>query len=291
MKKSNFILTAIFFIILTLSFFACKKDKKEIIETIISAEDNSTAENEFTSVFDVADDFTSNDTRTRSGNTILPNGAIVTFTDSVFTDGNGIAFTIDFGTLKLVAPKGIYCKDGRYRSGKLSFTASKKYFEIVNVITVSASDADKYYGGNDGTNLTQVTGTTTLTRTTATSLNIDVANAKAVNDKGTVTWKSNRTITKTVDNGAGLLGDEFEVIGSASGVNRNGENFTVTIDVPLYKKIQLGCARTFVKGKITLTNTTSNKTIKIDYDPYNNVACDAVAKATINNKEYYYTVR
>jgi hypothetical protein len=74
-------------------------------------------------------------------------------------------------------------------------------------------------------------------------------------------------------------------------VNRKGESFTVKVDVPLVKKVELGCARTFVKGKITLTNTSSGKTILIDYDPYNDQKCDLIAKATINGKEYFYTVR
>jgi hypothetical protein len=124
-----------------------------------------------------------------------------------------------------------------------------------------------------------------------TELKIDVINAKATNDKGTVAWQSTRKIKKLLDNGPGLLGDQFQIEGSASGINRNNENFTVNIDVPLLKKVEMGCARTFVKGKITLTNVSSGKTILIDYDPYNNQACDLVAKATINNKEYFYMVR
>jgi hypothetical protein len=98
--------------------------------------------------------------------------------------------------------------------------------------------------------------------------------------------QSSRTITKTLDPDAGILGDEFTITGNASGINRNGENFTVTIDVPLLKKVAMGCARTFVVGKITLKNDSSGKTIMIDYDPFNNQACDLTAKATINNKEY-----
>jgi hypothetical protein len=158
-------------------------------------------------------------------------------------------------------------------------------------VTITAHDSDKYFGGSDGVNMTQLSGTIKLVRLSETALKIDVINAKAVNDKGSVAWQSTRTITKLVDNGPGILGDQFQITGSASGINRNNENFTVTIDVPLLKKVELGCARTFVKGKITLTNVSSGKTIMIDYDPFNNQACDLTAKATINNKEYFYTVR
>jgi hypothetical protein len=140
-------------------------------------------------------------------------------------------------------------------------------------------------------NLTKLSGSIKVTRLAESSLKVDVNNAKATNDKGSVAWQSTRTITKTVDAGAGIIGDQFEITGQASGINRNGENFTVTIDVPLLKKVEMGCARTFVKGKITLTNVSTGKNIKIDYDPFSNMACDLTAKATINGKEFFYTVR
>lgn len=270
---------------------SCRKDTQDTLETIESAEDNSTAENEFTSLFDVADDFSSNDSRTRTGNTILPSGAVVNFSDSTFSDGDGVECTIDFGPLKSSTPKGILCNDGRYRAGVVHLSISKRYLQDSSVVEISAGDADNFYAGSDGVNLTKLTGTLKVTRTSASSLRIEVINARAINDKGTVSWQSVRNITKTLDNGAGILGDQFEVTGQASGVNRNGEDFTVTIDVPLVKKVEMGCARTFVKGKITLTNASSGKTIKIDYDPFNDGRCDLTAKATINNKEYYYSVR
>lgn len=291
MKKFNLSFALILIASASTIMVGCRKDKNDTVETIVSAEDNSTAENEFTSLFDVADDFSSNDTRTRAGSTILPNGAIVTFTDSLFTDGDGVECSIDFGPIKSTNPKGTLCKDGRYRAGVIHLSLSKRYFMDSAEVTITAHDSDKYFGGSDGVNMTQLSGTIKLIRLSETALKIDVINAKAVNDKGSVAWQSTRTITKLVDNGPGILGDQFQITGSASGINRNNENFTVTIDVPLLKKVELGCARTFVKGKITLTNVSSGKTIMIDYDPFNNQACDLTAKATINNKEYFYTVR
>lgn len=291
MKKSILIYSLALATGISFLTVSCRKDAKEALETIESAEDNSTAENEFTSLFDVADDFSSNDSRTRAGNTILPSGAVVTFTDSLFNDGDGIECSIDFGPLKTSFPKGTLCNDGRYRAGVVHIKINKRYSLDSAVVEVKTEDSDNYYAGNDGNNLTKLSGTIKMTRTSANSIRVEVSNAVATNDKGTVAWQSVRNITKTLDNGAGLLGDQFEITGSASGINRKGENFTVNIDVPLMKKIEMGCARTFVKGKITLTNTSSGKTISIDYDPYSDARCDLIAKATINNKEFYYTVR
>lgn len=291
MKKLNLSIALGTAVLLAGFITGCSKDREETAETYVSAEDNSTAENEFTSLFDVADDFSSNDARTRAGNTILPNGVIVTFSDSLFTDGDGVECTVDFGEIKTTVPKGTLCKDGRYRAGRIHLSLTKRYFLDSAEVIITAHDSDNYYGGSDGVNLTKLTGTMHLTRLSDMSVKIDVIDAKAINDKGTVSWQSTRTITKLVDNGPGILGDQFQVTGSASGTNRNNENFTVTIDEPLVKKVEIGCARTFVKGKITLTNTSSSKTLKIDYDPFNNQACDLTVKVTINNKEFFYTVR
>ena len=291
MKKISLIFTLSLAAAASVFFIGCRKDKNATLETIVSAEDNSTAENEFTSLFDVADDFSSNDRRTRAGNTILPSGAVVTFQDSSYTDGDGVEATIDFGPVKTTVPKARLCQDGRFRAGKVHITSNRRYFLDSAEVTITVSDSDQYFAGNDGVSLTQLTGTVKIKRVDGTTLKIDVLDARATNDKGTVAWQSTRTITKLVDAGAGILGDQFQITGEASGVNRNSENFTVNIDVPLLKKVEMGCARTFVKGKITLSNTSTGKTIAIDYDPYNNEACDLFAKATINGKEYFYTVR
>ena len=291
MKKISLIFTLTLTASVSLFLVGCRKNKNETLETIVSAEDNSTAENEFTSLFDVADDFSSNDRRTRAGNTILPSGAVLTFQDSSYTDGDGVEATIDFGPIKNTVPKGKICQDGRFRAGKIHISSNRRYFLDSAELLITVSDSDKYYAGSDGVSLTQLIGTVKIKRVDATTLKIDVMDARAINDKGTVAWQSSRTIIKLVDAGAGILGDQFQITGEASGINRNGGNFTVKIDLPLLKKVEMGCARTFVKGKITLSNTSTGKTISIDYDPYNDQACDLFAKATINGKEYFYTVR
>jgi hypothetical protein len=268
--------------------FSCRKEK---LETITSAEDNSTAESEFTAAFDLGDDVASGDSRfKKSSSTILPSGAVLTVTDSLFTDGDPKEFFIDFGAKGSTAPFGLLCGDGRYRAGKIHFTLTGPYLTVGSVLTINIDDADQYFSGN-GAEMTQITGKKVITRTQTNQFTVDVTNGKAINDKGTITWQANRTITKITDAGPGLVGDVFEIIGTASGTNRNGEAFTVDITVPLKKKIQIGCANTFVKGKLTLKNTDTSKEINVDYDPFNDEACDKTAQATINGKKFTYTVR
>ncbi len=289
MKK---IIYSISLILGIFSIESCKREPKaDVKETIISAEDNSSIENEFVSMFDVSDDVVSSNTKTRANGTILPSGATVSFIDSLFNDGNGIELIIDFGPLKNTAPRGLLCLDGRYRAGKLHIKANRRYTLDSCNIEVWANDTDEYHAGNDHESLSKITGNLNIFKVSSSKWNLNVSNAKVVNERGTITWQSQRVIEKTVDDLPGILNDEFKITGSATGVNRNGENFEVTINEPLLKKIKLPCARTFIAGKVTVKNLTNDKSILIDFDPFNNKACDITAKATVNNREFYFTVR
>ncbi len=289
MKKSKLLLGVA--IVASMFMYSCSKDKVEALETITSAEDNSTVESEFSSAFDLGDDVASTDGRLKkAGSSILPSGAVLTITDSSFTDGDGKEFNVDFGPLGTTVPLGKLCGDGRYRAGKINFRLSAPYLNSGSVLAITIADSDNFYAG-DGTKMTQISGNKVIVRVSANKHTVNVTDGKAINDNGTVTWNASRTITRITDAGPGLIGDVFEITGSASGVNRKGDAFTVKIDVPLKKKIESGCAQTFVKGKLTLKNTDSGKEILINYDPYNNEACDRVAEATINGKSRIFTVR
>jgi hypothetical protein len=277
--------------LILLMLHSCRKDARITKDSIVSAEDNSTLETEFSSMYTVVEDFVSNDRRIRTGNFLLPSGAIVTFKDSSFTDGNGIECTIDFGHLKTSDPKGVFCNDGRYRAGKLHLKTNKRFFQDSFVCEMWTDVNDGFHAGNDGFNLSEISGKTTLVKINNNTFTFKVENASIVNENGLCKWQSDRVITKKLDNGPGVLGDEFEITGEASGTNRKGEAFKVTIDKPLYRKILMGCARTFVDGKVTITNTVTNRKIEIDYNPYNDGACDLIAKATIRRKEFIFTVR
>ncbi len=291
MKKH--ILTLIVFSLLT---FSCKEnDLSNVKETITSAQDNALIETQFTGVFEVTDDVASTDGRVKkTGGTILPSGASVVFEDSVFTDGDGIDFYIDFGPLGPAAPFGLLCLDGKYRAGRLNVKVFQQYMTIGLVASVSISEADAFYIGN-GTEMYQLEGNVSITRTALEILEVAVKNAKLTDSNNkTITWNSNRRIERTFDAGPGIWMDRFrlsDISGPANGVNRNGEAFTISIDTPLVKKVQPGCHKTFVIGVLRLTNTSSNAEIRINYDPYNNGACDAFAEAEIGGKKTIFEVK
>lgn len=270
-----------------LFFSSCKR---EFLESIQSAEDNAQIETEFSQIFETVADFAATDGRTaKTDDFLLPSGAIVTFTDSLFNDGDGIDFKVNYGPLNNGgSSKGRLCKDGRYRAGIINVGMSSRWSEIPCVITIAISSTDQYFAGN-GTNMYQITGTKTITKTSATSYTVEVLNATLQRDNGVVSWNAERTITKTKDPTSGWQNDEYTITGSADGINANGDAFTAQTTTPLVKLMSLGCLSTFITGKISVTNS-NGKVLSIDYDSFGDAACDKTATIYYNNRSRNITL-
>lgn len=276
-----------------------KEDEiQEVMESIQSAEDNAMIETEFSAVFDAVGDVAElsepgKDTK-ETGNsqyTVLPGGATVVFTDSLWTDGDGVEFYVDYGPLGDEPPKGLLCRDGRYRAGRIDASLSEPFFEINSVLTITIPTENEYYVGN-GADMARITGVKTVTRTDTLTRHIIVTNASATGQNGTIQWNADRYTTRTMDPTPGLWGDTFTTRGNANGINVNNVSFTaeVTAEDPLVKKLQLGCASTFVSGVVTIENENGG-TLALDYDPYDDQACDKVARVTINGNSRIIVVR
>lgn len=272
-------------------FSACSDNPNDLKESITSAEDNALVETQLSSVFEILDDVASSDPKMKkTAGTILPSGALLVYTDSLFTDGDGLEFNINFGPKGNLAPFGLLCQDGRYRAGILRATLSAPYSTIGAVLTLTISDLDSFFSG-DGTDMYQIVGSTVLTRTELNKLTIAMSDMKIKDGASTITWSANKEIVRTFDAGPGVWKDHFEITGSGNGTNRNGEAFSVKIDKALLKKVETGCAKTFVSGIITLEVTSSGKKIIVNYDPYGNGICDNLAEADINGKKTLFRVK
>jgi hypothetical protein len=278
MKKYRIVVLIAF---ATVIFTSCRK---ELSENIQSASDNAAIETEYAQIYDVVADYASSDPRTgKNEDLILPSGAVVTFADTTFDDGDGIEFTLDYGPLDHgTSYKGILCGDGRYRAGRIHVGMNNRWNTFPVVLNVTISTADEYYVGN-GTKMYKVSGNKTIQRDNATSYRVIVTNATMQRDNGTISWDSDRSITRTHDAGPGWYNDEYEISGSASGTNANGGSFIVATLHPLKKKLTLGCLSTFVKGELTLTNG-NGKVLNINYDTFNNEACDKTVTVTYNGQ-------
>jgi hypothetical protein len=269
----------IYLLLVPVSFLllaGCEKTIDDLKETTVSAEDVAISETAISSAFDVIDDVSSTDGRMqKNASSILPEGVIILFTDSSYDDGNGVSLSIDFGT------DPILCRDGKTRSGKILVTASKPYTEVGCVIEARFNEENAYHVGT-GSELLKVLGTITATRTGTESVNIVVANGKISGEKDAVEFFSDRTLTRTSGNDIpGSYGDIYEISGTGGGKNRNGEAFETNITKTLVKKIEDGCANTFVEGVIELKNAGSGRILKIDFDPNNDAACDKLVRITL----------
>ena len=258
---------------------------KEDRDNITSAEDFAASETEAAGLFDLSDD--ENETNLQA--TIVPAGATFRWIDSVSALK---IYELDFGPLGSTVPKGKLCGDGRYRAGKVLITVTYPYKSIGAVATITTGSTDSFYSG-DGINMTQVISDIAVKRTAAYSFEISVNDSKLIfSDGKTTSHRGVRNVTKiSGQTTSGIWGDEYELTGSGSGVNREGDAYVWSITTPLLKRLQLGCARTFVKGVISVKNIDAGRSLDVDFDPYNNAACDRTAKAIIGNRSIIFTVR
>jgi hypothetical protein len=271
-------------ILVTLPLIFIASCRKEVQESIQSAEDNAQIETEYAQIYEVVTDYAANNSRTgKTDDYMLPSGAMVTFTDTTFDDGDGVDFLIDYGPLNHSGSyKGILCKDGRYRAGVVHVGLSNHWSNIPSTLTIAISSADNYYVGN-GNKMYKITGTKVVNRTSDSSYTVTVTDATLQRDNGIAYWNANRTITRTFDAGQGWLNDEYTITGSATGTNANGVAFTAQTVTPLLKKLSVGCLSTFVAGKLVITNSNGN-TFSIDYDVFGNKECDKTVNVTYNGK-------
>lgn len=273
-----------FLLALALLFGAigCKETATSPVEeSIESSQDNALADGEFTSVFSFFDaqSETTFQKNIKGSPTIqgfekkselLPDCATASW------DSAARILTIDFGSQNCV------CKDGLSRRGKITAQFSGKYKEINSSVKISL---DNYFVQD-----MKVTGSKTVTFLGTAKVNIAVENATIATPTGTISWNSNRTIEKT----KGILtatiwDDEYVIAGAASGVNRKGVAYTVTIDTPLKKKVSC-LAKDFVSGILTIQND-KGTTLSINYDPLGTEACNKLASVTVNGKTQTITLR
>ena len=267
------------------------KSVQDAKDNISSAVDFANAETEFSGAFDVTDDINQSDGKIKKGSGyILPSGAIFTWVDSVM-DADGIKYDLDFGPLGTTVPYGLLCRDGKYRAGKLHVAVSKPYSTIGCAVTVSAASGDEYHSGI-GATMTKIEGVLSITRSATETLDVSISGGKVTFAGKTASFQGTKTITRTAGSGTpGAWGDEFTINGSGSGVNSDGDSYTWQINTPLIKRLQLGCARTFVKGVIEIKNTTASTALSVDFDPLKNEACDLTARATIGKRTFDFEVR
>jgi hypothetical protein len=175
---------------------------------------------------------------------------------------------IDFGTT------GFTDKRGDVLKGKI-------YLTISNRMTIAGSTRKLQYA-NFFINDNAVKGTKTVTYKGETagnpSWNIVATDTIVRTDGTTVMWNSDRTRTRTDNNGTPLIywDDIYSIIGSSNGINAKGVAYTMEID-PAKPLKAVGGFKFFVSGAVLITS--DKRTALLDYGDGTK---DAKATVTIN---------
>lgn len=275
MKKTLLYLSAIVGILVLVFVSSCTKVEEEVQNTTTTAEDITRTEAYLASVFNITDDVASSDNRlNKTGSTLLPPGAKMEFKDSSFMDGDGVEYSLDFGPLP-----GLLCTDGVTRAGKIEVTQTDRYSAIGAVVTVNIPEANSFSVSTTG-GMTAVSGNATVTRVSATELKFKITNGKAVNAaNGSMTFNSDKTVYQEELGAPGIADNIFKAVGSGSGVNTKGKNYTWNITDSVVKVEKPNCSFP-ISGVIDLT--TEGSTYKIDFAP-DAAACDKKVVITLPN--------
>jgi hypothetical protein len=200
--------------------------------------------------------------------TYLPACATVTYNSSTRR------LTIDFGTTNCL------CRDGVYRRGKVYVDFSGPVWPAAGARAYLTTDN---FFVNDNQHLVQkILFHEGINSAGERVLRDTVQQHQVITPDGTIQWSATRTFRQTQGQNTWQRWDDVWLIeGSAQGTSRRNNPFTTQILDPL--KVVGSCIfRVPVKGIWQLS--TQNHTVKVNYDPYNNEACDRVASVQVDNR-------
>ncbi len=267
---------------LMLVFSGCgERTMFEITENNESVESSLVVMSEIISTFDIIEDLaTSHELMNVSDESFLTSEVKIEFLDTVFTDGDGLEVILHFGELGST-PQGVLCKDGKYRAGDIKLMLSNPYQVDGAELSIIFPENAHFYSG-DGQQMVEFIGEIKLER----DLEDVICMAKALD-----TYFNNEynqvdaeLFIKTVaDNGVGLQNDvlsfegEVELSGSAS-------TTLLHTSSPLKKNYTSNCTKNVVEGELFADFTSTESEVFVDFDPFDDQACDNVVAITINGK-------
>lgn len=287
-KQYNFPFLMVVFLFVISS---CKNSEKDNLPFTETATDIVRAQFDFLSLFEIADDFITQPDLFSGGNkNILTPQTEIVFIDDTFFDGDGVEYLLDFGPVSSNGLVGIKGNDGLYRAGKLKITLSDYYHLVGAVVTVEPYDNGTFLIGN-GKQMSALQFKLSYRKTGTTSFVMDLLNGSCKYEKGNVKLTGSWTLTKTNDPEPGFMRDEYTISANANGNGRNGQVFEYSTLQDMSRVVNQHCSGLYTTGKLNLKIETNKSTCMVDFDPFNNKACDNTFKAIINNNEFFLTHR
>ncbi len=251
---------------------ACRKKENPLDLTPMreTAEDQSRTEAESNFISDAVDNQGESDGSRRvagTDSTYLPPCAQVSY------DSTQRRLTINFGSTNCL------CRDGVYRRGKIYVTFSGARWPLAPSRAYITTDS--FYVNDNRHDVVKILVHEGLNANGERILRDTVQQHTVTTPNGTTTWSAIRVYRQTQGQNTWMRWDDIWFIGGTSqGTNRRGTAFSTQVTDSL--KIVGSCIfRHPVKGIIQ--HNTQNHTIILNYDPYNNQACDRVASVQIDN--------
>ncbi len=247
-----------------------KKESFDPTEFQEAAEDQSRAEAESNYIGDAVDEQGESPLRRVFGpdSSFLPRCAQVSY------DSTRRRLTIDFGDTNCL------CRDGVYRRGKIYVSFSGPQWPAPNATALITTDS--FYVNDNRHDVEKVLFQAGLNAAGHRIIRDTVRRHIVTTPNGTIQWSAIREYRQTQGQNTPMRWDDIWFIGGgAQGTSRRNRPFSTQITDSL--KIMGSCIfRVPVKGIIRLN--TQNHTVILNYDPYNNEACDRVASVQVDNR-------
>ncbi len=278
MKRS--INTFFVIVILFTAFGTTSCKKRKLNKSTVTSQDNAIAEMVFNDAFKVTEDAMKENGLEKSGlalSSIYNACATVSLTPPLGDTTFPKTLTIDFGTVNCADAYGIE------RRGKVIATTTGYYRDAGTIITITT---ENYY-----VNDYKVEGIKTVTNNGLNSDNqtyftIVISDAVITYPNGDVaSYESNRIRTWVIGEATqgllGILDDEYDITGTASGINREGRSYTMTVTSAL--RVAVLC-RWVKQGAIEI----QPEDLYVRTVDFGNGTCDNDASVTINSNIYNF---
>ncbi len=199
--------------------------------------------------------------------------------DSSYIDGDGIQLEIKFNDASSTF-------DRKRRNGVILISTDFNYREVGSQSTVVIKD-DFVITSVNGNSM-KIHGSINLERT-INGLNISSYDLEVDDDKFEADLEINLfCIWEKGETTPGLIRDIIKFTGNVNFDIDHDDNAQLKIDVPLQKTIEYGCSDFFQSGQFTFKS--NEEQFLIDYDEFDNQACNNIVKVIRGGKEFEVSI-
>ena len=283
-------LSAAIFIVVVSVFFGCSKIYEAQNEDLNSQITFNNNINDFLSIYEIVEHINSTKSsqgikRSNLDSIEKQTNCKIIIIDSITTDGDGYAYRIKFPEYKKDFNQFALNYDGKARYGSVLVEFSQNYRELNTSTTISIGDTNSFYIGSLNSSIKKFTGKINLNRSSLGILSISFNQVKMITKTDSMVFSGQLAVQwSSGESTEGLFNDVINYNGDGTFSYNNLPNTSWKTSLALVKNIENGCSANIVKGILQIDN--NNLRYRIDFDPFNNMSCDNIAKIYSAGKEY-----